>query len=138
MPSSPTPSRWASGPKNRRIDHRLISNKGTQCPIEFWPSAYAQRISGYSAAPSMGPSLVSQIWGLIAEELESAQRQSLGWVARARRTRHGPMGSDAQLRLGNFGPMPTPGIDVLKHQIALWDITYLCWNLTNGTKEPAP
>ena len=105
-------------------------NKGTQCPIEFWPSACAQRISGYSAAPSMGPSLVSQIWGLIAEELEGYQRRSLGWVAKARRTRHRPMGSDAQLRLRNFGPMPTPGIDVLKHQIALWDFAFLCWNLT--------
>jgi hypothetical protein len=51
----------------------LISNKGTQDPIEFWPSAYAQRIFGYSAAPSMGPSLVSPIWGLIAEELEGYQ-----------------------------------------------------------------
>jgi hypothetical protein len=26
--------------------------------------------------------------------------------------------------------MPTPDIDVLKHQIALWDFAFLCWNLT--------
>src|SRR5450755_3551125 len=40
------------------------------------------------------------------------------------------MGSDAQFRLRNFGPMPTPGIDVLKQQTALWDFAFLCWNLT--------
>src|ERR1035438_2330781 len=55
------------------VGDRLISNKGTQSPIEFWPSAYAQRIFGYSAAPSMGPNLVSPIWGLIAEELRSEE-----------------------------------------------------------------
>src|ERR1017187_1045056 len=76
--------------RRRRLGKRqwLISNKGTQSPTECLPSAYAQRIFGYSAAPSMGPSLVSPIWGLIAEELERYQRRSLGWVAKARRTRH--------------------------------------------------
>jgi hypothetical protein len=33
--------------------------------------------------------------------------------------------------------MPTPGIDVLKHQTALWEFAFLCWNLTYGGKTPA-
>jgi hypothetical protein len=33
---------------------RSFPNKGTQSPIEFWPSAYAQRIFGYSAGAASG------------------------------------------------------------------------------------
>src|SRR5664279_5688207 len=109
----------------------LFSNKSTQSPTGFSPNPYDCRRFGNYAAPKTRIRLSGDFGGPMPTGLKGHQQLWSGCAAKPSERQSRPLGAATQPVTLNCRANVTRRLGGLDEALSLWDITYLCWNLTS-------